>query len=474
VICARQFFSAAGAFVALFAVGQTQIALPTQAGANQQSRALTLTATIDAAEQHYPKLRAALEQRNAARAGIGVARTAYLPKADVLWQTNRATANNIYGLLLPQSVIPPISGPVLPSDNSRSAWSSAGGALLSWQPFDFGARAAEVNAARYIAESADAGSALTRLDVAVATANAFLDVVTAEQLAAAAEANAMRREVFANSVRVLVENQLRPGADAAQAEASLAQARTQLIQTRTQIAVRRAILANLTGIPVGDLHLDTAGLLTIPALLPASAAALKSHPAAKQAEATVEQQQARLSFLSRSYAPRFNLQAALSGRGAGTALSGPFPGGSTGLAPSTMNWAAGMQIILPALDFFSLRAQKKVQEANVRAEQARYEQTLDDLSVAVQQAQAELEGAREAAQNTPIELTAAQQSEQQQRARFQSGLATVVDVTAAETLLVQAEADDAVARINVWRALAQLAAAQGDLSPFLAQLQRQP
>jgi outer membrane protein TolC len=139
-----------------------------------------------------------------------------------------------------------------------------------------------------------------------------------------------------------------------------------------------------------------------------------------------------------------------------------------------MNWAAGMQIILPALDFFSLRAQKKVQEANVRAEQARYEQTLDDLSVAVQQAQAELEGAREAAQNTPIELTAAQQSEQQQRARFQSGLATVVDVTAAETLLVQAEADDAVARINVWRALAQLAAAQGDLSPFLAQLQRQP
>jgi outer membrane protein TolC len=99
---------------------------------------------------------------------------------------------------------------------------------------------------------------------------------------------------------------------------------------------------------------------------------------------------------------------------------------------------------------------------------------LDDLSVAVQQAQAELEGAREAAQNTPIELTAAQQSEQQQRARFQSGLATVVDVTAAETLLVQAEADDAVARINVWRALAQLAAAQGDLSPFLTQLQRQP
>jgi outer membrane protein len=88
----------------------------------------------------------------------------------------------------------------------------------------------------------------------------------------------------------------------------------------------------------------------------------------------------------------------------------------------------------------------------------------------VQQAQAQLAGAREVALNTPIELSAAQQSEAQQRARFQAGLATVIDVAAAESVLVQAEADDAVARLNVWRAMAAEAAARGDLTPFLSQL----
>src|SRR5215471_8515308 len=75
-----------------------------------QIRKLTLGAALDAAEANYPRTRVALEQRNSAQAAIGVARSAYYPRADLLWQTNRATANNIYGLLLPQGVVPSISG----------------------------------------------------------------------------------------------------------------------------------------------------------------------------------------------------------------------------------------------------------------------------------------------------------------------------------------------------------------------------
>src|SRR5271154_1684948 len=109
---------------------------------------VTLEQVIETAKAHYPAIKAAQAQQQAAQGAIGVAKTAYLPRTDLLWQTNRATANNIYGLLLPQGVIPSISGPVIASDNSRSAWSSGGGGLLSWQPFDFGARSAKVIAAR--------------------------------------------------------------------------------------------------------------------------------------------------------------------------------------------------------------------------------------------------------------------------------------------------------------------------------------
>jgi outer membrane protein TolC len=145
-------------------------------------------------------------------------------------------------------------------------------------------------------------------------------------------------------------------------------------------------------------------------------------------------------------------------------------GGTSGLAPNTLNWAGAVQVSFPAFDIFTIHREKQVQADNVRAEQMRYQQTMNDLSVQVEQAQATLDGARQVAQNTPIEVAAARQSEQQQRTRFQSSLATVVEVAIAESVLTQAEGDDAIARLNVWRALADLAVARGDVAPFLKML----
>ena len=87
---------------------------------------------------HYPAVRAAVEQVTATSAGVTVARAAYLPRLDALWQSNRATANNIFGQVLPQSVIPSLTGPVLASTSSQSVWGSATGALFTWEPVDFG------------------------------------------------------------------------------------------------------------------------------------------------------------------------------------------------------------------------------------------------------------------------------------------------------------------------------------------------
>ena len=185
------------------------------------------------------------------------------------------------------------------------------------------------------------------------------------------------------------------------------------------------------------------------------------------------QQEAQKRFLDRSYVPVFSTSGVVFGRGAGTNATGLFPGGTAGLAPDTLNWAAGVQVTFSAFDFFNLRDQRRTQQANVQAEHARLDQAVSDVTTAVQQAQATLSGARKLAANTPIELTAAQASEQQQQARYRSGLATVVDVSAAEGVLAQAEGDDAIARLGVWRAELGVAVAQGDLQPFLQLLQSQ-
>lgn len=77
-----------------------------------KKKALTLPEAVDFALKNYPAVRVALERVAAAQAGIGLARTNYLPRADLLWQTTRATDNNITGLLLPQSIVSPITGAV--------------------------------------------------------------------------------------------------------------------------------------------------------------------------------------------------------------------------------------------------------------------------------------------------------------------------------------------------------------------------
>src|SRR3984885_14873905 len=404
------FLSAVGSL--LIAVPIAQLRCSAQAAQTAGPNALTLDQVIAAADARYPAIQAARAQQKAARVAIAVAKTAYLPRADLLWQTNRATANNILGLLLPQAVIPSVTGPVLPSDPARSAWNSAGGALLSWQPFDFGVRGAKVEVARQGNEAAKQAAALTELQICASAGSAFFDLAAAQQLAVAAQANVRRYEAFDKVVRVLVENSLRPGADASQADAQLALARNQLIQMQTQVTGRRSVLAEYLQTAQSQVEVDASELLRSPPPANLQSTKAASHPAVLEEHALTLQQEAQKRVLERSYAPVFSTSGMIFGRGAGTNASGSFPGGTAGLGPNVLNWGAGIQVSFAAFDFFTLRDQSKVQKANVEAEHARYQQSISDVTNALEQAQAALDGARKFAANTPIELAAAQTSEQ--------------------------------------------------------------
>jgi outer membrane protein len=67
-----------------------------------------------------------------------------------------------------------------------------------------------------------------------------------------------------------------------------------------------------------------------------------------------------------------------------------------------------------------------------------------------------------------VQLEATQDSEQQATARYKTGLGNIAEVADAQRLLTQAEIDNSLAELGIWRALLGVAAAQGDLAPFLA------
>jgi outer membrane protein TolC len=330
----HQWRRSAGAFVCLCSmtpIGLTSTPAQTPAPADQASQVsapaiaetrLTLQSAVDRAVANYPTVRIALQKLLAAKESVGLTRTQYLPQANVLWQTNRSTYNNIPGLLMPQGVIPVLSGTVLANTSGTSVWGSAGGLLMNWEPTRFGYRKAEVAAAQAGSNSAGDRLALTKLDVSSAAASAYLTVATLHEQVKSAQADLLRRETFAKTIHVLADSQLRPGADASEADAEVAASRTRLIQAQTQEKVSLAALAELLVLPSSQITLNSDSLLVADASTDVPAFAAASHPWALEQSHLLDQTKSVEQVWSRAYSPRFSLEGAVSGRGSGVKPDG--------------------------------------------------------------------------------------------------------------------------------------------------------
>src|SRR2546428_6146042 len=158
---------------------------------------LTLNDAIQLALKNPPAIKESRARAQAAEEGVGVARTAYLPRLDMLWQENRGTTNNVFGLLFPQSTLFSMTGPVLGTRSlGDSVWGSAGAVLLSWEAVDFGQRKAGVDVALAQTSVAKNQTALTELDVAAAAADAVFTLLAAEESGRAARAHGDRPQIF--------------------------------------------------------------------------------------------------------------------------------------------------------------------------------------------------------------------------------------------------------------------------------------
>jgi outer membrane protein len=429
---------------------------------------LSITQAVETALRNYPSIRVTQEQMTAAAAGIRLAQTAYLPSVDGIAQVNRATRNTFYGLLLPQTVIPGVDG--VAANNLGSVWDSGAGILVTWAPFDFGLRSANVAAATAARARAEAALIRTRYDVAVATADAFLTVIAAQQTEQAARAAIESWQTLQKSIHALVMAELRPGADEARVQAELALAQTQDAQAAQAIEVALATEAQFVGVEPSRLNLAPRRMLEqLPAERTEPRLDIAVHPLAREQNAVVAQDKSQLESLEKTYRPQFFVQGLASARGTGMLTDGARLGGVNGLGPTTQNYSVGLTVTFPVMDKFAIREQEAMQAANIRAGQAQYQVISTQLEAQFNAALATLNGARRVAANTPVEAASARAALRQAAARYQSGLAPIDDVAQTQRLVVQAEIDDALARLNVWRAQLQIETARGDIQPFLVE-----
>ena len=128
---------------------------------------LTLRTAITIAVDVFGEVQATKAALSAADEKLGLAKKAYLPDGDIYLQWNRATRNNVFGLLLPSESVPSISGPALDETTSESTFGSVAAALVRWEVFDFGVRAAGVREAEALKQRAEMGLRVTQLDVSL-------------------------------------------------------------------------------------------------------------------------------------------------------------------------------------------------------------------------------------------------------------------------------------------------------------------
>lgn len=428
---------------------------------------MSLAEAVERARTVYPSVQVSRAQVEAAAAGIRLARTSYLPRLDTIAQVNRATRNNIYGMLLQQPVISPISGPPVMENSGASVFGSAVGLLVDWEPFDFGFRKSNLDYADATRQRAEAAVLRTQFEAASAAADAYLSILAAQQTVKAAAASVERSKSLLTAVEALVRAELRAGADAAVARAEAASAQAQAVRARQAVADAKALLASLTGEPPDRILVAGAKLLTLPGGESKEPAQIEANPLAQEQAAVVEEARAKLRTFDRVWVPRFTVQGTTYARGTGARPDFTTLGGANGLAPNYYNWGLGFSMKFPLLDLASIRAQQSRQAAVVRGEESRQKLIATELEMKRNRAQAALTAARELVDLTPTQLEAARAAESQAQARYRAGLATIVEMAETQRTLAQAEIDDGLAKLGVWRALLALSAAEGDLAPFL-------
>jgi len=419
--------------------------------------------------QEYPGIEVSLGRMAEAAAGVQQARTAYLPKADYLAQVNRATRNNVFGMMMPQQVIAPISGPPMAANAGTNVWGTATGFLVSWEAFDLGQRKAKVDVAGAERVRTEKAFARTRFEVEAAAADTYLTILAADELVRQAEAGVKRADGLVRSVEALAGAGLRPGTDLAKARLEKAAAEGQWIQAKTAAKTARGSMVDVLGAEAEQMIVEEAPFNVAPWQMDSGQGL---HPLVAEQTAVLGVSEARRVELSKAWAPKFLAQSALYARGTGAMGDGTTGGAFSGLGPNIYNWGVGFTVQFALGDLPSVRAQRRIETARMVSETARLRMVKQNLTAEQSKAKARLEGAREMVATVRVQHSAASEVYEQAQARYRSGLADLMEVVDAQRVYQQAEIDDALARLAVWRAQLGVAIAAGDLAPFLKLLEK--
>lgn len=429
-----------------------------------------LKSLLSIAETNYPAISARQAEAEAALTRVSLEKNTAMPSLDVAYQANYSTYNNITGMSYPGQLLP-ISGPPVTENSGTAVPGSAASLLLKWAPVTFGQRAAAVEYSQKQYEKQLAGLEDEILRLKFRVAHAYLEIASTGELIKALQKNIERSEFSLGQSRTLVNAGLRPAVDTLRLKGDLSKAKTELLQFENLLRNQIHGLYELLAISqTGDLEPGIFFATQLPDL-PAATPGTDRNPLLRMAQSELSANQARLSQVSRSWAPRLEFWGTTYARGSGIGANGLIDK-SDGMNLSRYNYGVGFQLALPILELADIRLRTTQQRALLQASESYLDQTRLALGRQEKVALNDLSTSLKIAAEVPNEYAAGEAAYHALQTRYANGLTDFTELVQSQYELYRAEASLKNAYISAWQSLLKLAVIRGDLDLFLNQIQQ--
>jgi outer membrane protein TolC len=434
--------------------------------ANAQQQPNTLVRLLQLAEKNYPLLKSKVLDVQVAQKGVNVTKNTLIPSLDASYQINYATYNNITGMTYSQFLVP-ISGPPSSGNNYNGVFGSVSSLLLNWQPITFGQRNAQVAVSKAGLHFADADAQNEIFRHKTKVINAYLDVLTTNELLKLHQNNLKRTESNLQAVISLVISGIRPGVDTALFKAEISKAKVDLLNNQKYHDQAMINLSQLLASDTNIIYSDTLFFSRLPAATTSKDST--DHPLINLYRSGVEMSQARKKVLSKTTMPVIGFWSTIFARGSGISydnVADPV----AGLAFQRYNYGLGIQISMPLLQVARIQPQLQQQNFLIQSYQEKLNEVELQLNKQQELADVTIKNVFAIVKESSVFLESAQFSNKAIQSRYQSGLTDFADFMQAQYALIKAETDHKLAYMSVWKAFLYKAAVDGNLNLFIKQL----
>jgi outer membrane protein TolC len=431
---------------------------------------VTLKYLLNKVDQKAPGLIAdsaliALKQAQASET-----RSNWLPNLKLNYQADIGTNNNTAGPYFGFGIIPSNSRGVRTESNTNAVLTNLGIVALDWEIYNFGA---------YAAQNKVAGSDITveqnqfrqsKYQLQAYAIGNYLQLLRLQDYLTIQSRNIERNQQIRRSIQSLAKSGVRPGVDTSIAEAELSKARLNYIELDNQLKQTQLQLATISGLPYQNIVPDTLAetrlisRTNIPELLFADSA---NHPIINYYKSIVQNSLQKEELVKREYNPKILLEAAAWGRGSSVDANDKFNSLSNGWGLSRSNYLVGVGVSYNLFDLrrrqLKLRTQKTATDYAMR----KLDEQRSLLALSVNQADVELNTAKQRLAEIPNQLKAANAGYRQKLSLYKSGLTDIIELNAALNILYRAETDYAQARFAYTSAIFQKAVTGNQVSSIL-------